>query len=143
MATTAPDLFAPLTLPNGRVIPNRIAKAAMEEGLADHDQLPGEALRRLYARWAEGGAGLIISGNVMVDPTALTGPGGVVLDEHQPLAPFVAWAQAARSGGGQAWLQINHPGRQVPSDLGQPTVAPSAVALNMGASRRCSHSLAR
>ena len=48
------SLFAPLTLPNGAVIPNRIAKAAMEENMADGSQLPGESLRRLYEGWAEG-----------------------------------------------------------------------------------------
>ena len=53
------SLFAPLTLPNGAVIPNRIAKAAMEENMADTNQLPGEDLRRLYANWADGGAGLL------------------------------------------------------------------------------------
>ncbi len=30
--------FQPLHLPNGSVIPNRIAKAAMEENLANPDQ---------------------------------------------------------------------------------------------------------
>src|ERR1700738_5452900 len=102
-------LFAPLTLPNRAVIPNRIAKAAMEENMADRGQLPGESLRRLYANWAGGGAGLILSGNVMIDPAALTGPGGVVLDERQPIEPFRAWARAAMSSGGQPWLPIHHP----------------------------------
>ncbi|MBR0751519.1 NADH:flavin oxidoreductase/NADH oxidase family protein [Bradyrhizobium jicamae] len=126
-------LFAPLALPNGAIVPNRIAKAAMEENMADHGQLPGEALRRLYERWSVGGAGLILSGNVMIDPTALTGPGGVVLDERQPVEPFKAWARAATRGGGQAWLQISHPGRQVFASMGQEAVAPSAIGLDMGA----------
>src|ERR1700675_2560053 len=104
-ALTPPQsLFAPLTLPNKAVVSNRIAKAAMEENMADSGQIPGENLRRLYANWASGGAGLILSGNVMVDPAALTGPGGVVLDERQPIEPFKAWAQAAMRGGGQVWL---------------------------------------
>src|SRR6195952_197848 len=133
-APTPPSsLFAPLTLPNKAVVPNRIAKAAMEENMADSGQLPGEDLRRLYATWAGGGVGLILSGNVMIDPSALTGPGGVVLDERQPTEPFRAWARAAQSGGNQAWLQINHPGRQVFAAMGQQAVAPSAVGLNMGA----------
>ena len=37
-------LFRPLLLPNGQTIPNRIAKAAMEENMADHDQRPGTDL---------------------------------------------------------------------------------------------------
>ncbi|MBA2398589.1 MAG: 2,4-dienoyl-CoA reductase [Bradyrhizobium sp.] len=132
-APTPPSLFAPLTLPNNAVISNRIAKAAMEENMADNSQLPGENLRRLYASWANGGVGLIISGNVMIDPTALTGPGGVVLDERQPIAPFRAWARSAMRDGGQAWLQINHPGRQVFAAMGQVAVAPSAIGVDLGA----------
>lgn len=127
------SLFAPLTLPNKAVVPNRIAKAAMEENMADSGQLPGEGLRRLYEGWARGGVGLVLSGNVMIDPTALTGPGGVVLDERQPMEPFRAWARAALSGGGQAWLQINHPGRQMFAAMEQEAVAPSAIGVDMGA----------
>lgn len=125
------SLFTSLTLPNGAIIPNRIAKAAMEENMADRRQLPGEPLWRLYEAWANGGAGLILSGNVMIDPTALTGPGCVVLDERQPIEPFQSWARAARSGGGQAWLQINHPGRQVFASMGQDVVAPSAIGVQI------------
>ncbi|MBD9415964.1 NADH:flavin oxidoreductase/NADH oxidase family protein [Pseudomonas sp. PDM16] len=124
-------LFQPLRLPNGEVLRNRIAKAAMEENLADADHAPGEALIRLYRAWAEGGAGLIITGNVMVDRHALTGPAGVVLESDRHLARFAAWADACRSRGAQAWLQINHPGRQLMADLGQPALGPSAVAVNI------------
>ncbi|NLP62908.1 hypothetical protein [Paraburkholderia sacchari] len=82
------SLFAPLTLPNGGTLPNRIAKAAMEENLADAGQLPGAALWRLYEAWGAGGAGLLITGNVMIDGRALTGPGGVVPERGTPLEPF-------------------------------------------------------
>ncbi|MES2106334.1 MAG: NADH:flavin oxidoreductase/NADH oxidase family protein [Pseudomonadota bacterium] len=125
-------LFAPLTLPNGSTLPNRIAKAAMEENMADPGQLPGAGLQRLYQAWAEGGAGLIITGNVMVDGRALTGPGGVVLEAGTPLAPFAEWARVARHRGAQAWMQINHPGRQVQAAMGGKAWAPSAIALDLG-----------
>ena len=69
--------FEPLTLPNGAVIPNRIAKAAMEENMANKDHAPSDHVIRLYRAWAEGGAGLLITGNVMVDRRAMTGPGGI------------------------------------------------------------------
>lgn len=124
-------LFEPLRLPNGAVIPNRIAKAAMEENLADGDHAPGEALMTLYRRWARGGAGLIITGNVMVDRYALTGPAGVVLENDRYLSRFKSWAEACRSHGAQAWMQINHPGRQLLAAMGQPARGPSAVALNI------------
>ncbi|CAH1659909.1 2,4-dienoyl-CoA reductase [Hyphomicrobiales bacterium] len=127
------SLFSPLTLPNGAVIPNRIAKAAMEENMADADHAPSAGLVNLYRAWAEGGAGLIVTGNVMVDARALTGHGGVVLEDDRHLDRFKAWADASRSGGAQVWMQINHPGRQMPAGLGQETLAPSAIALDLGA----------
>lgn len=125
-------VFAALPLPNGSIIANRIAKAAMEESMADGDQAPSEALMALYQAWARGGAGLLISGNVMVDGRAMTGPGGVVLEDASQLDKFKRWAQAGRAHGAQFWMQINHPGRQMPGNLGQPTWAPSAVELNLG-----------
>ncbi|MEM8850275.1 MAG: NADH:flavin oxidoreductase/NADH oxidase family protein [Pseudomonadota bacterium] len=123
------QLFSPLTLPNGAVLPNRLAKAAMEENLADFGQVPGERLVRLYGRWAAGGVGLQITGNVMVDPSAMTGPGNVVLQEGANLNPFRHWAKAAKSGGGQVWMQISHPGRQVYADMGEQAVSASDVAV--------------
>jgi 2,4-dienoyl-CoA reductase-like NADH-dependent reductase (Old Yellow Enzyme family) len=125
-------LFTPLTLPNGAIVPNRLAKAAMEETMADAGQLPGPAIQRLYRRWAEGGAGLLITGNVMVDRRALTGPGTIALEAGTPLAPFETWAQAARAQGAQVWMQISHPGRQVMANLKGQAWAPSAVALDLG-----------
>lgn len=125
-------LFTPLTLPNGAVVPNRLAKAAMEETLADTGQVPGPRIIRLYQRWAEGGTGLLITGNVMVDRRALTGPGTIVLEAGTPLEPFKAWAAAARVRGAHSWMQISHPGRQVMANMGGLAWAPSAVALDIG-----------
>lgn len=126
------NVFDKLILRNGSSVPNRIAKAAMEENMADADHAPSEALIRLYRAWAEGGAGLLLTGNVMVDGRAMTGPGGVVLEDARHLERFRRWAKAGRSGGAQFWLQINHPGRQMPANLGQPTWAPSAVPMDLG-----------
>ncbi|MFJ4184066.1 NADH:flavin oxidoreductase/NADH oxidase family protein [Kitasatospora sp. NPDC089509] len=128
----ADDLFTPLRLASGAVLPNRIAKAAMEENLAGPGQLPDGRLLALYRSWSAGGSGLLITGNVMVHAEALTGPGGVVLDSAAPLAPFAAWAEAAKSGGAAVWMQINHPGRQVPS--GQPGVVwgPTDRGVDLG-----------
>ncbi len=125
-------VFSPLQLPNGTSVPNRICKAAMEENLADADQGPSPELFRLYQAWAEGGAGMILTGNVMVDRRAMTGPGGVVLEDARQLDKFRQWARISRSHGAQVWMQLNHPGRQMQASLGQQTVAPSAVSLQLG-----------
>jgi len=125
-------MFTPLILPNGSRLTNRLAKAALEENLADEGQLPGPALWRLYRHWGIGGAGLIITGNVMIDGRAMTGPGGVVLEQDTPLAPFETWAKAARQQGAQVWMQLSHPGRQVMANMGGNAWAPSAIPMAMG-----------
>ncbi|WP_229118062.1 oxidoreductase [Enemella evansiae] len=114
------------------MLPNRLVKAAMEENMAGPGQLPDERLFRLYRRWSSGGAGLLITGNVMVHAAALTGPGGVVLDAAAPLEPFREWASAGRSGGAKIWMQINHPGRQVLADMPGVAWAPSAIRVDLG-----------
>lgn len=126
------ELFSPLLLSSGQVLGNRIAKAAMEENMAGAGQLPDEQLFTLYRRWADGGTGLLITGNVMVHAEALTGPAGVVLDEHAPLKPFVEWAKAGKSGGGALWMQINHPGRQVTSDMPGVVWGPTDIGVDLG-----------
>ena len=44
-------LNRPLTLPNGAVLRNRLAKAAMSETLGTYDNRPTMDLVRLYQRW--------------------------------------------------------------------------------------------
>jgi len=124
--------FQALYLPNGQTIGNRIAKAALEENLADGNQAPGQALFRLYQAWAEGETGLLLTGNVMIDRRAMTGPGGVALEDERDLQRFRQWADIGRAGGAQFWMQINHPGRQTMANLGQQALAPSAVAMDLG-----------
>jgi len=125
-------LFTPLVLPNGTVIPNRIAKAAIAESLAGPGQLPDARLARMEGNFAQGGVGLIITGNVMIDPLALGGPGDVVLQKGTELTHFKTWAKAARRHGAQVLMQINHPGRQTMASLGQPGWAPSEVSVDLG-----------
>jgi 2,4-dienoyl-CoA reductase-like NADH-dependent reductase (Old Yellow Enzyme family) len=126
------ELFAALKLRSGLVLDNRIAKAAMEENMAGPEQLPDQHLFSLYQRWGAGGAGLLITGNVMVHAQALTGPGGVVLDVGAPLEPFTEWAKAGKAGGAAMWMQINHPGRQVQVQMPGVVWAPSAVGVELG-----------
>lgn len=125
-------LFSPLRLRSGQVLQNRIAKAAMEEGMAGTAQLPDERLVALYRRWGAGGAGLLITGNVMVHAEALTGPGGIVLDADAPLEPFTAWAQAGKAAGAAMWMQISHPGRQVQARMPGVVWGPSDIAVELG-----------
>ena len=122
----------PIQLPCGATLVNRIAKAAMSEQLADPGGAPSRALERVYARWAEGGAGLLITGNVMVDARHLGEPGNVVVEDDRHRDALARWADAARGSATQIWVQINHPGRQTPRSLDPAPVAPSAVAMAVG-----------
>ena len=126
------SLSDPLTLPCGQVLPNRIMKAALSEGMADKRNAPDNRLERLYRTWGRGGYGLILTGNVMVDGTQLGEPGNVVIEDERNLDALSRWAKATKDGGVPIWVQLNHPGRQSnPLDLGHKPVAPSAIAMSL------------
>jgi 2,4-dienoyl-CoA reductase-like NADH-dependent reductase (Old Yellow Enzyme family) len=126
------SLSDPLDLPCGGRLPNRIAKAAMSEQLADATGAPGEGLARLYQRWAAGGSGLLISGNVMLDSHRRGEAGNVVVEDASHAEALHRWASAATSHGAHFWMQINHPGRQAPRNIDPHPVAPSVVPMKIG-----------
>ena len=123
-----------LTLPCGAVIPNRIAKAAMTEGLATPAGLPTPELERLYGLWSDGGAGMLLSWNIQVDRDHLERPGNVIIDS--PPSPemqsaLARWAAAATRNGNHFWAQISHAGRQTQKNINPHPKAPSAVKLGL------------
>jgi len=131
-------LTLPLRLPCGALLPNRLAKAAMTEGLADPWLRATPALERLYRTWSEGGAGLLITGNLQVDRFDLERPGNVAIDLSEPRtfdaearARLAAWARAGTVNGNQLWVQIAHAGRQSPRYVTGRPLAPSAVQLDL------------
>ncbi|WP_411820740.1 NADH:flavin oxidoreductase/NADH oxidase family protein [Hyphococcus formosus] len=132
--TSISDLSKPLSLPSGGSVKNRIAKAAMTEGLADADNRATARHVTLYRRWAKGGAGLLLTGNVMVDRRYLERPGNVAIDGQQSdeqLDALKRWSGAARDAGVDIWMQISHAGRQSPKIVATEPVAPSAVELGL------------
>ena len=125
-------LFTPITLPNGTTIKNRFFKSAMSEGMGTRDFQPKKNIATLYKRWAEGGTGLIITGNVMVDPKGTAEPGNIVFDKNSNMEILKDWAKQGQQHGAKVMVQINHPGKQVPKTIAKETVAPSAVPLGNG-----------
>jgi 2,4-dienoyl-CoA reductase-like NADH-dependent reductase (Old Yellow Enzyme family) len=123
-------LDTPFTLPGGATIKNRLVKAAMSEQLASLSGAPTEAHERLYARWARGGAGMQITGNVMIDKRSIGEPRNVVVEDEQHLAALRRWATAAKANDTTAIVQINHPGRQSFAGVSSLVVAPSAVSID-------------
>lgn len=120
-----------LQLPCGTTIPNRIGKSAMTEGLADEHDNPTQAHLNLYGTWSDGGCGLHITGNVMIDRRYLERAGNVVVEDEQALPMLKQWAQASTHAGNQCWMQISHPGRQCPKMINSTPMSPSNVRLNM------------
>ncbi len=130
--TNPSDLASQFEIKQGVVVKNRFFKSAMSEQLGDKNHDPTAGLAKLYETWSKGGTGLLVTGNVMVDRNALGEPKNVVLDEKSNLDAFRRWATAAQSGGAQVWMQLNHPGKQIPKFLNKKPVAPSAIPLEAG-----------
>lgn len=118
-----PRLDEPLTLPSGLVLPNRIAKAAMTENLADADNQATVRHERVYRRWAEGGAGLLVTGNLMVDRRYLERSRNIVADSHLDIGRLARVKDAV--GDTPLVAQLGHPGRQTNRFIATTPVAPS------------------
>ncbi|KAF4333047.1 NADH oxidase [Fusarium beomiforme] len=135
-------LAQPLTLPCGLTLPNRLIKAALTEQMSDCQKLPTPAqFSRTYGAWADGGWGMIMTGNVQIDEKFLGGPDDTAinasLSKEKVVAAYKGLATACRRAGTPAIMQINHPGRQSPLGAGKKAfwsknLAPSPVPLNMG-----------
>ena len=128
------SISEPLRLPCGATLPNRLAKGAMTEGLATPDGVPTQALQTLYRRWSQGGAGMHLTGNVIIDRDHLERPGNVVIDrapDAEMKAALAAWAKAGTEAGNHLWMQISHAGRQTQALVNKTPKAPSAVKLGL------------
>jgi 2,4-dienoyl-CoA reductase-like NADH-dependent reductase (Old Yellow Enzyme family) len=131
-------LARPLRLPCGAVLANRLCKAAMTEGVADAQLRATPRHETLYRGWSEGGAGLLLTGNVQVDRHDLERPGNVALDVTEPETVSAEarerlrrWARAGTAAGNHLWMQVSHAGRQSPWYVTRRPRAPSAVQLKL------------
>ena len=127
-------IASPLTLPCGATLKNRIAKGAMTEGLGDARNRATEGHVRLYRRWAEGGAGMLLTGNVQIDRRYMERPGNVAIDgpqSNEAIAALRDYAKAGTANGAHLWMQISHAGRQTPALVNKEPVGPSDKALDM------------
>ena len=127
-------LNQPCDLPCGAILSNRLAKAAMTEGLATPDGVPTAELERLYGIWSDGGASMLLSGNIIIDRDHLERPGNVVIDREPDdvmKAALQRWTKAATRSGNHFWAQISHAGRQTQASVNPHPKAPSAVKLGL------------
>lgn len=118
-----------LTLPCGAVVKNRIGKSAMSENMGSKGFVSNRSFQTLYERWSDGGTGLLITGNVMVDQRALGEARNVVIEKGINDPTLKLWSEAGRKNQTHIWVQLNHPGKQSPKFLTKLPVAPSAIPL--------------
>ncbi|KAH0439145.1 hypothetical protein CcaCcLH18_02940 [Colletotrichum camelliae] len=135
-------LAAPLPLPfSGKTAPNRFLKGAMTERLSTWDPavpsnrgVPTPELANVYRRWGEGGSGLILTGNVMLDYDQLEAAGNPIIPPAAPFSGerfegFRKVAEAAKKHGSLVHAQLSHPGRQVASNINPHPISASDVQL--------------
>lgn len=126
---------------SGTTAPNRFLKAAMTERMSSWDPeilevrgVPSKSLINLYRRWGEGGIGLIISGNILIDYNHLEAAGNAIVPRNakffgERFEAFKEMAAAAKKNGSLFVGQLNHPGRQVESRLQKNPVSASDIQL--------------
>lgn len=122
-------LQEPFKLPCGASIPNRLAKAAMTERISNSSFDATKAHQHLYQQWSKTGAGLLITGNVMIDRKHLESAGNIAFDQDANEVMLKEWAKNAQEKGNAAWVQISHAGRQTNRFSTNHPLAPSAVQL--------------
>ena len=110
----------------------------MTEGVADPLLRATPRHETLYRTWSEGGAGLLLTGNVQIDRTDLERPGNVAIDISEPRTVSTeardrlrAWARAGTAGGNHLWMQLSQAGWQSPRYVTREPRAPSDVQLRM------------
>ncbi|MFY0652780.1 MAG: NADH:flavin oxidoreductase/NADH oxidase family protein [Cyclobacteriaceae bacterium] len=120
---------SPIRLPCGAMLNNRLVKSAMTERMSNRNYEPTEQHERLYSKWADTGAGLHITGNVMIDRVHLESAGNVCFDSEAMIPALAKWAEAGKKNGDHIWVQISHAGRQTNRFSTAHPLAPSEVQL--------------
>lgn len=119
----------PLTLPNGAVLKNRLLMAPMTTCTGFYDGTVTSELVEYY-RDRAGSIGTIIVECCFIDRMGPAFPGAIAIDSDNKIAGLKKIADAIKSKGSKAILQIYHGGRMVEPELigGRTPVAPSAIA---------------
>ena len=86
-------MFPTFRFPGGQTAKNRLFKSSMEEQLPQNHQ-PTQALVRLYDAWAKSGAGVLLTGNMMVAQNGKGSAHDVVLTDERSLPVLEQWTKA-------------------------------------------------
>jgi len=128
-------LFSPLSF-SGLTVRNRIVMPPMATalegpgGAVADDGRPGEPTVAYYAERSRNGVGLLIVEHTYVDKRGKAHRGQFGLDSDEAVPAFRRLAEAIKSGGAVAAIQLNHAGAAANPEVtgGQP-LGPSAVPV--------------
>lgn len=124
-----------------RTAPNRFLKAAMTERLSSWDPkdlskrgTPSKELINVYKRWGEGGLGLILTGNIMIEYDQLEAAGNPIIPQDvgfsgERFEAFKELATQAKKHGSLIVGQVSHPGRQVTNTIQPDPISASDIQL--------------
>ncbi len=120
--TAAPCTIGPVTLPNRVVFP------AWQVNYANPDGTITDKLIKFYSDLAEGGAGLVIVGNVSVTDDGIPFDRIIRADKEECTDGLITLFAAIREHASVAGVQLTHFGRQSSSSFsGDTLMAPSAI----------------
>ena len=122
-------LGAPLELPCGIVLKNRIAKSAMSDSLGDGTGNATLAQARLYERWAEAGVALAFIGEVQGTPSHPEKPGNLVFSPSSDRAALVTLVDCGTACGAHLWPKVGHAGALSHGPISKPR-GPSPLDLD-------------
>ena len=120
---------------------NRFLKAALTERMCTWHPtdlpargIPTKEIINLYRRWGEGGFGVILTGNILIDYEHLEALGNPVIPPDAPFhgqrfERFRELAVEAKQHGSLIIGQVNHPGRQVDEWIQPHPISASDVQL--------------
>ncbi|KAI0469103.1 NADH:flavin oxidoreductase/NADH oxidase [Xylaria cf. heliscus] len=126
---------------SGKTAPNRFLKGAMSERASSWDPkdlekrgIPSKELVNAYRRWGEGGIGLILTGNVLLNYDHLESAGNPIIPKDAPFSGerferFRDLGEQAKAHGSLIVAQLSHPGRQVPDSIQPHPISASDVQL--------------
>ncbi|KAI0433931.1 hypothetical protein F5Y09DRAFT_350060 [Xylaria sp. FL1042] len=108
----------------GNTANNRFLKSAITERMAtwhptnlEKRGVPTKELVNVYKRWGEGGFGIMITGNIMIEPDHLEAQGNLIIPRSASFSgdrfeAYQTLALASRQSGTLFLAQLSHPGRQ-------------------------------
>ncbi|WP_259396880.1 oxidoreductase [Psychromonas sp. SR45-3] len=109
-----------ITLPCGAIIKNRIVKSAMSDSLGNGEGNATKAQARLYEKWAQGGVGLSIIGEVQIDYRYPETPGNLFLGPTSDIQALRLLTKQATINGAHIWPQLGQAGGLSYSQLSVP-----------------------